>query len=46
MGGLTPPGIVFALLVGNILSNPKRTAVHQFRPMRYNSPGLACKLIF
>ena len=30
MGGLTPPEVIIALLVGNILSTPMRTVRHQF----------------
>ena len=47
MGGLTPPEVIIALLVGNILSTPMRTVRHQFPAYAgYYSPGLAFKLIF
>ena len=42
MGGLTPPEVIIALLVGNILSTPMRTVRHQFPAYAgYYSPGLA-----
>ena len=46
MGGLTPPDVIMALLVGNILSTPMRTIRHQFPAYAgYYSPGLALRLI-
>ena len=43
----TPPEVIIALLVGNILSTPMRTVRHQFPAYAgYYSPGLAFKLIF